>query len=230
MGTADANVPAGAVVVADQAATEDLSADEAVVALPTPETAPGEAEEPELVVTNWKPALESEPAVQSEPVANHGRHWMVAAIVGGVAAVGLLIALIVTMLQPNDAGARLDAQSSALTAARAYAVQLAGYDYRHLDQDFGAVLSHSTPSFKQRFTRSSDALKSTLIKYHATAVAKVVAAGVVSDTPSQVVALVFLDQTVNNSNQKSQTTDRSQIELTLVPSANGWLIDQVTVL
>jgi Mce-associated membrane protein len=155
---------------------------------------------------------------------------MAGAILAIVAAAGLLVALVLTMLQLNDANALDSASSGALGAARTYAVELAGYDYRHLDKDFGVVLSHSTPSFRSSFTRSSDALRSTLIKYHATAVAKVVAAGVLSATTSQVVVIVFLDQTVNNTNQKKPTTDRSQIEITLVPSPTGWLIDQVTLL
>jgi Mce-associated membrane protein len=208
----------------------DVPGDDEPGGVTTTEAPPAGSTEPELVVTNLKAPPQPEPPATDDRHAGHERHWMVAAIIGGVAAVGLLIALVVTMVQPNNSSAQLNAQSSALNAARGYAVELAGYDYRHLDQDFATVLSHSTPSFKQSFTRSSDALKSTLIKYHATAVAKVVAAGVVSSNSSQVVALVFLDQIVNNSNQKSQTTDRSQIEITLVPSSNGWLINQVSVL
>lgn len=173
--------------------------------------------------------LVGEPSGEPAP-APRTRPWMIGAIAGAVATIGLLIALILTMLQLNDANALDSARSSALTAAQTYATQIAGYDYRHLDDDFAAVLANSTPSFKESFTKSSNALKSTLIKYKATAVAKVVSAGVVSATTGQVVVLVFLDQTVNNTNQKAPTTDRSQIEMTLVSSSGRWLIDQVTLI
>lgn len=165
--------------------------------------------------------------------SRHRRLWMISAIVAVVAVAGLSVTLALKMQQLNDvntANALSSESSPALLAAKSYAVDLASYDYRHLDADFGIVLAHSTPSFQQSFTRSSNALKSTLIRYKATADARVVAAGVVSATTSQAVVLVFLDQTVDNSNQKKPTTDRSQIQITLVSSPTGWLIDQVTTL
>jgi Mce-associated membrane protein len=152
------------------------------------------------------------------------------AVVLGVVAVGLAVALVLTMQQVSNQNGVDSARTSALAAASKYSVELASYDYRHLVQDFGVVLAHSTPSFRSSFTESSNALKATLTKYHATASAKVVAAGVVSATASRVVALVLLDQTVTNSTQKQPTTDRSQVEITLVLTGGTWLIDQVTLL
>jgi Mce-associated membrane protein len=155
----------------------------------------------------------------------------------GIVAVALAVALLLALLQVSDRNALVSnqnaldsARTADLAAASTYSVDLAAYDYRHLDQDFGVVLAHSTPSFKRTFTQSSDTLKATLVKYHATAHANVVAAGVVSATTSRAVVLVFLDQTVTNSTQKQPTTDRSQVEITLVLSGRTWLIDQVTLL
>ena len=113
---------------------------------------------------------------------------------------------------------------------RTDAVRLAGYDYRHLGRDFGVVIANSTPSFRRNFTQSSNALRSALTKYHATANARVVSSGLASSSTSRAVALVFLDQRVTNSTRPSATTDRSQIEITLVRSGDHWLIDQVVLL
>jgi Mce-associated membrane protein len=154
----------------------------------------------------------------------------VAAVAMGVIAVGLVVALIGTLLALGNRDALSGARTSALGAARTYAVELAGYDYRHLDHDFGVVLAHSTPSFRRSFTQSSDALRTTLRQYHATAAAKVVSAGIVSASTSRVVVLVFLDQTISNSTQKTPTTDRSQVEITLVDTGGRWFIDQVSLL
>lgn len=151
-------------------------------------------------------------------------------VILGVIAIGLAVGFVLTTLQLSDSNNLVSARTSAIAAAKTYSVDLAGYDYRHLDQDFGVVLSHSTPSFRRSFTQSSNALKSTLLKYHASAAAKVVAAGLVSASTNQAVALVFLDQTVTNSTQKSPTTDRSQVEITLVRTGGTWLINQVTLL
>ena len=60
--------------------------------------------------------------------------------------------------------------------------------------------------------------------------ASVVSAGVVSATTSRAVVLVFLDQNIANSTQTKPTTDRSQVEITLVRSGGRWLVDQVTLL
>jgi Mce-associated membrane protein len=123
------------------------------------------------------------------------------------------------------------ARTSALTAAKKYAVELASYDYRHLDQDFGLVLANSTPSFRTSFTQSSTALKTVLTKYDATAKASVVAAGMVSANTHLAVALLFINQTVTNTTQKGQpTSDESRLEITLLRSHGKWLINQVKLL
>jgi hypothetical protein len=99
-----------------------------------------------------------------------------------------------------------------------------------MSQDFGAVLAVSTPSFRKSFSQASGALETTLVRYHATATAKVVSAGIVSSTATSATALVFLDQNVTNSIQKSATTDRTQVEISLVFQNGKWLISNVTLL
>jgi Mce-associated membrane protein len=153
----------------------------------------------------------------------------VAAILG-VVTIGLAVSLALVLMQLGNKSAVETARASAVSAAKTYSVELAAYNYRHLDKDFGIVLAHSTPSFRKSFTESSDALKSTLTKYHATSKATVVAAGLISASTTRAVALVFLDQTVTNSTQKRATTDRSQVEITLVRVGGKWMIDQVTLL
>lgn len=140
-------------------------------------------------------------------------------------------ALITTTLQLRHRNAVDTARTSALSSAKVYAVALASYDYKNLDQDFGAVLADSTPTFRQSFSQSSNALKSVLIKYDATAKATVVAAGIVSASTGRAVALVFLNQTVTNTTQKGPaTTDQSRLEITLLHSGSKWLINNVTLL
>lgn len=138
--------------------------------------------------------------------------------------------LTLTQLSLNSEDSLNSARTSALGAAKGYAVDLASYNYQHLDQDFGKVLAESTPTFKQNFSQSSEALKSTLTRYKASATAKVVAEGLVSATASRAVALVFLDQTVDNTIQKNKPTTESRVEITLLRSGGRWLIDQVSLL
>jgi hypothetical protein len=189
---------------------------------PAPELAPIFVPPPPLVVPP-APAPAAAPSMTS----------FVLNVVLAVAAVGLAAALVVSLVTRGGGGGGgpLDAtQTGALAVGRTYALDLASYDYRHLQQEFGVVLAHSTPTFRKSYQESSSALASTLTKFHATATAKVVAEGIVSETATQATVLVFVDQTVTNSTQKAPTVDRSQLEITLVQSGGSWLIDQVTLL
>ncbi len=154
----------------------------------------------------------------------------IALLCAGAVIVALSVALALSLSALGNQDALGNSRASALAAARTDAVQLASYNYRSLGRDFGVVVANSTPSFRRRFTESSDALKSTLTKYKATADASVLSAGLVSATTSRAVALVLLDQKIANSKQSTPTTDRSQVEITLVSSGGRWLIDQVTLL
>jgi Mce-associated membrane protein len=147
-----------------------------------------------------------------------------------VALVVAVVLLTLAKLSLNSESSLNSARTSALGAAKIYAVDLASYNYKHLNQDFGKVLAESTPAFKQSFSQSSEALKAALTRYNASASAKVVAAGMVSATTSRAVALVFLNQTVDNTIQKNKPTTESRVEVTLLRSGGRWLIDQVSLL
>ncbi len=144
--------------------------------------------------------------------------------------VALAVGLGLSLSALGSQNALASSRTSALSAARTYAVELASYNYRDLHRDFSTVASNSTPSFRRTFAESSDALKSTLSKYKATAVASVESAGIVSASTSRAVVLVFLDQKIANSTQTKPTTDRSQVEVTVVSSGGRWLVDQVKLL
>jgi Mce-associated membrane protein len=143
---------------------------------------------------------------------------------------GLAVALALTSISLGNKSSAAAASTSALQAAKTYAVEVGGYNFQNMNQDFGAVLADSTPAFRANFSQASGALRSTLVKYHASATAKVVAAGLVSSTSTSAVALVFLDQSVTNSLQKSATTDRTQVEINLLLQKGKWLINNVTLL
>jgi Mce-associated membrane protein len=161
------------------------------------------------------------------------RKWVAGNRLLSVVTVALVVAvvlLVMTQLSLNRDNSITGARTSALATAKSYAVDLASYNYKKLNQDFGKVLAESTPTFKQDFTQDSNALKSTLTRYDASAQANVIAAGLVSATTSRAVVLVFLNQTVVNTLQKNKPTTESRVELTLLRSGGRWLIDQVTLL
>ena len=150
----------------------------------------------------------------------------------GAALLAALVLLSISRMALGDKNALNSARTSALAASRSYSAELASYDYHHLDQDFGKVVADSTPAFKQTFSQSSAALKTILTRYNATATANVIAAGVVTASTSRAVVLVFLNQTVTNTTQKSgqPSTTQSRVEITLLHQHGRWLIDQVSLL
>jgi Mce-associated membrane protein len=161
------------------------------------------------------------------------RRWAFIAL--GAVVVAIMVVELVLLLsarsQVSDLQTRDGAEASALTAARQYATEVASYDYRQLDHDFSLVEANSTPTFRSQFQNSSGALKPVLTQYRAVAKAQVIAAGLESTSPSRAVAVVFINQTVSNTTQKSgATTDQSRLELTLVRQHGKWLIENLKLL
>ncbi len=202
------------------------------------ETLPEAAAEPEPVAEPGgtgaeSPAIDDDFRSTAETPPSGRQRWMhsrAALVSAGALIVALVVGLALSLSALANQNALANSRSSALSAARTYTVELASYNYRDLDRDFSTVAANSTPSFRRTFAESSDALKSTLSRYKATAAAKVVATGVVSVSTSRAVVLVFLDQNIANSTQTKPSTDRSQVEITLVRSGGRWLVDQVTLL
>jgi Mce-associated membrane protein len=159
--------------------------------------------------------------------------WLRSNVLSSILATALVVAvvlLVLSQLSLGNANSISSERASAMAAAKSYAVDLASYNYKHLNQDFGKVLSESTPTFKQSFGQSSKALDSVLARYNASATASVVAAGIVSVTSSRAVVLVYLNQTVQNKAQKGKPTTGNRLEIALLRSGGRWLIDQVTLL
>jgi Mce-associated membrane protein len=149
----------------------------------------------------------------------------------GLVIVALGVVVVISQWQLSDQRSLNSERSSATSAARAYATAVSTYDYRHLKQDFSAVEDESTASFRHTFATSSAALTKVLTQYKATADGKVLASGVSSISGDRAVVVLFVNQTVKNTAQKSgSTTDNSRIEMTLVRPGSKWLIDQVKLL
>jgi Mce-associated membrane protein len=185
-----------------------------------------EKEEVEPEAAAAEPVVEPAPASGPMSRPPRPRPWLVAA--AAIVIAGLAAGWAITAWKLHDRS-RLDAaRSSALSAAQSYAIDMASYDYRHLDQDFGKVEQHSTASFQHDFAQSSASLKQVLVQYQATATAKVTGAGVSTASSSKATVVVFVDQTVTNSKAAGKsTTERSRMQLSLVHANGRWLLDKV---
>jgi Mce-associated membrane protein len=176
-----------------------------------------------------EPEISEQPPTSVEPgVSPRHRIGLVPAI--GVALIVLLLAaLIATRVELSNQDSLNAERSSAITAAKSDAVDVATYNYKTLSADFGRVEAESTPQFRGSFEKSSAALAKVLTQYKASATAVALDAGVASISSSQAVVLVFINQTVNNTTQKNTSADESRVKVTLQRSGGKWLLAHLTL-
>ncbi len=121
------------------------------------------------------------------------------------------------------------ARENGIAAATTGVASVLSYDYRHLSADFQKAEALLTPRFRKEYDRTTAAgVKPLAAKYKAQSSAHVSAAGTVSVSPDRVVVLVFVDQTVTNSQLAAPRLDRSRIDVTIVHQGGRWLIDRLS--
>ncbi|MFW0796721.1 hypothetical protein AAFP30_23145 [Gordonia sp. CPCC 205515] len=120
-----------------------------------------------------------------------------------------------------------NAASAAQSVARDYAVTLTSVSADSIDQDFTAVLDGATGEFKSMYAKSSSQLRQLLVDNKAQAQGKVIASGVESASPTKVVVLLFVDQSVRNAGTPEPRIDRSRVEMTMELVDGRWLAAKV---
>jgi Mce-associated membrane protein len=116
-------------------------------------------------------------------------------------------------------------------AATSGVATVLSYDYRHLDTDFARARGLLTPKFRKQYDdTTAKGVRPLAAKYKAISSADVSAAGVVEAGRDRAVVLVFVNQTVTNSQLTAPRLDRSRIKVSLVRSQGRWLIDKLTTL
>jgi Mce-associated membrane protein len=122
------------------------------------------------------------------------------------------------------------AGQQAQQAAVAYAQVLTSIDSNKVDENFRQVLDGATGEFKDMYTQSSVQLRQLLIDNKATAHGVVVDSAVQSESTNKVVVLVFIDQTVTNTQAPDPRIDRSRIKMTMEKIDGHWRASKVQLL
>jgi Mce-associated membrane protein len=121
------------------------------------------------------------------------------------------------------------ARDNATAAATSGVATVLSYDYRHLASDFHRAESLLTARFRKQYDKTTAAGVEPLArKYQARSSAQVSAAGSITASANRVVVLVFVDQTVTNSQLSAPRLDRSRIDVTLLRQGDRWLIDRLS--
>ncbi|MET9018641.1 hypothetical protein ABZV93_01535 [Actinopolymorpha sp. NPDC004070] len=163
----------------------------------------------------------------ADPVAAARRRtWPVAVLAGAVTLV--LAATAVLGYRAKVADEVDSARTGASGAARTAAQVVLGYDYRHLDADFGRSLALLTGGFRDKYTQTATSLvRPTAAQTHAVVVAEVRSVSVVSATPDRVVTLLFVNQTTTSNRTAEPRTDLNRVRMTMRRVGDRWLVSEM---
>jgi Mce-associated membrane protein len=162
-------------------------------------------------------------AEEPEPVVNHST-WRRRLIAAAIAVLVLALGGVGGFFGWQYVGERqiANAGAAALNTANSYAVTLTSVDTGNLDANFAAVLDGSTGEFHDMYARSSSELRTLLIDHKATGHGVVVNSAVKSATADEVVVLLFVDQTVTNTEVPDPRVDRSRMVMTMQNIDGRW--------
>lgn len=148
----------------------------------------------------------------------------------GVGAIVMIAAIVLAAVFGTKLHHRIevdDAARAATDTARAYSVTLTSIDSGSIDQNFRQVLDGATGEFKNTYSQSSAQLKALLVQNKAKSSGTVVNWAVKSATTDRVVVLLFVDQTVTNTQSPDPRVDRSRITMTMQKVDGRWLASSV---
>lgn len=143
---------------------------------------------------------------------------IVACALAGVGALGWTV-----WQQRQITRAGHDAQQAAIE----YAQVLTSIDSGKVDQNFTDVLNGATGEFKDMYSQASVELRQLLVDNKASAHGVVVDSAVQSASPDKVVVLLFVDQSITNTNVPDPRIDRSRVKMTMEKVDNRWRASKV---
>jgi Mce-associated membrane protein len=202
-----------------------------------PPAAPPEAPAgapPSTASTNPEEPVSSGPQSPAQPAA--GARWVGTSAVASVVVLAVLAAVTVALAglvvaRVSSVNAVDGTRGDVVGAATSGVATVLSYDYRHLDSDFARAQGLLTPKFRKQYDdTTAKGVRPLAAKYKAISSADVSAAGVVEAGRDRAIVLVFVNQTVTNSQLTAPRLDRSRIKVTLVRSHGRWLIDKLTTL
>ncbi|MGV0741317.1 DUF3329 domain-containing protein [Mycolicibacterium sp. XJ870] len=172
-----------------------------------------------------------EPVVETTEPSPRQRKWPRRVAVGAVVVLIAGLSALSGYLgwQSYQAKQLQAAGDEALRTANSYAVTLTSVDTNNLDANFKAVLDGSTGEFRDVYAESSTQLRQLLIDHKATGHGLVVDSAIKSVSTDEVVVLLFVDQTVTNTEVPDPRVDRSRIVMTMQKADGQWKAAKVDI-
>jgi Mce-associated membrane protein len=179
-------------------------------------------------------------STDSAPAAPEAKRSLVGVSVIVAVVMVVALAVVTQLLSSHNSRRHRDQQVAASTylagpSARAAAAAASTevqatltYNYKTLQADFAAAERGLTARFKPSYEQTTKTSVTPLAtKYQATSSASVQPVGVSQAGPTTVKVLLFVDQTVTNTQLTKPRLDRSRISATMVKVNGRWLIDNL---
>jgi len=143
-------------------------------------------------------------------------------------------ALVALLLQRRDDQATERARTQAVSAARAAAGDILGYDYRSVEQSIARARADTTGSFRKEYDETAKKLLPESKQLKAIVQATVGSSAVMSASSDRVVVLLFVDQATVKQvpGQTTPTTriDQSRVRVTMSKVGGKWLVSELAAL
>ena len=143
-------------------------------------------------------------------------------------------ALVALLLEQRSDQATERARTQAVSAARAAAGDILGYDYRSVDQSIRRARASTTGAFRKEYDETAKKLLPESKQLKAIVQATVGSSAVMSASSDRVVVLLFVDQATVKQvpGEKTPTTriDQSRVRVTMTKVDGKWLVSELAAL
>ncbi len=137
----------------------------------------------------------------------------------------LLLSVFLILRGPGDDA---EGERQELVAiAETYAVNLTTYDHARLDADFARVMDVAVGQFRTEYEVAQQSLRELIVKFQGKATGSVLARAVLSLDGNRAEVVLFVDQTVTNSNAQQPKIDRLRMRMGLEKQSGRWLINKL---
>ena len=121
----------------------------------------------------------------------------------------------------------VSARQSGAAAAGDLSAQVLTYGWRTLDQDAARVRRVSSPSFARQYDRTMTSVRAQTVRTKVTLTAEAVGVGVVTASPTRVVALVYIDQTTRTQGSRRTRQDQNRVLVTVTADGGEWRVSRM---
>lgn len=149
----------------------------------------------------------------------------------GVLAVAAVVSAVLLAVKAHHDDVAARAGTAARQAATAEIQQILTYDYRTINADLARASNDTTGEFHQQFgTLSGQIIVPAAAQQQTVTRATVPDASVISATSSQVVVLMFVDQSTSSKSQRQPQQVASQVRVTMQQAGGRWKVAQFQAL